>query len=243
MRLFIDIETCPTTDPAIIAGIAAGITPPGNLSKAETIAAWERDKKPAAIAEAVNKTALDAATGSIIAIGMATDDGEPLVLTRDPADESDADLLRRAFNHLSDCLNAATPISPTDGSRMYRPDPYLVGHNVAFDLGFLWRRAVIHGVIPDFTLPSPDAARHGKNCFCTMQHWAGYGQRISLSRLSRALGLPDPKQNADGISGANAWNFWREGDVAMVKTYCAADVIAARSIFQRMEAMTAREAA
>ena len=237
MRVFLDIETAPTNDPDTIREIEQGITPPGNISKAETIAAWERDKKPAATAEAVGKTALDGGTGSIIAIGIATDDYDPVVLDRAPDSESDADLLRVAFDHISTLLTEAAPISPTDGERLFRPSPWFVGHNISFDLGFIWRRAVIHGIVPPFELPSPDQTRHGKNCFCTMQAWAGYGQRISLSRLSRALGLPDPKLNEDGITGANAWKFWRDGDLDTVQKYCSADVIAARSIFLRMEAM------
>lgn len=242
MRLFIDIETAPTDDQALIDEIARGITPPGNISKAETVAAWLKDKKPAAIAEAVGRTALDGGLGSVIAIGIATDDHDPVVLTRDPDSESDSDLLRVFFDHVEELLNDATPVSPTDGERMFKPDPWWVGHNISFDLGFIWRRCVINGLVPPFEIPSPDQMRHGKNCFCTMQAWAGYGQRISLSRLSRALGLPDPKQNEEGISGANAWEFWRDGDLDTVTRYCAGDVIAARSIFHRMEAMSRRAA-
>ena len=232
VRIFIDLETCPTTNPDTIREIEAGVTPPGNISKAETIAAWERDKKPAAVAEAVNRTALDASTGgSIIAIGIATDDHEPVVLVRDPSDDSDSDaaLLRSAFAHIDDILTDAAPISPTDGERLFKPEPYFIGHNVSFDLGFLWRRAVITGVQIPFDMTGPGDTRHGKNCFCTMQAWAGWGNRISLSKLARALHLPDPKAN--GITGATAWQAWREGNVEAVKAYCAGDVATARRIY------------
>ena len=230
MRIFIDIETCPTTDPATIREIEAGVNPPGNLSKAESIAAWVKDKKPAAVAEAVNRTALDASLGgSIIAVGIANDDQEPVVLVRDPSDDSDAALLRSAFAYIDGMLLDAAPISPTDGERLFKPEPYFIGHNVSFDLGFLWRRAVITGVQIPFDLPAPGDTRHGKNCFCTMQGWAGWGNRISLSRLARALHLPDPKGN--GMTGATAWQAWREGNVEAVKTYCAGDVATARRIY------------
>ena len=241
MRIFIDIETCPTTDPATIREIEDGVTPPGNISKAETIAAWKRDKKPAAVAEAIAKTALDASTGgSITAIGIATDDHDPVVLTRDPSDDSDAALLRSAFNLINDILLEAAPISPTDGERLFKPEPYFIGHNVSFDLGFLWRRAVITGVQIPFDLPAPGDTRHGKNCFCTMQAWAGWGNRISLSRLARALHLPDPKAN--GMTGATAWLAWRDGDLESVKTYCAGDVATARRIYFLMLGANGRAA-
>lgn len=242
MRIYVDIETAPTSDLGAIAEIEAGVTAPANYSKPESIQQWLETKGQAAKREAVGKTALDAGMGSIIAIGIATDDFDPVVLTRDPDSENDSDLLRVFCDHVEELLNDATPISPTDGERLFKPEPWWVGHNVSFDLGFIWRRAVINGITPPFAIPSPDEIRHGKNCFCTMTAWAGFGQRISLSRLSRALELPDPKQNEEGISGANAWEFWHQGDLDTVQKYCAADVIAARSIFHRMESMSRRSA-
>ncbi len=242
MRIFIDIETAPTADPAAIEEIVAGIAPPSNYTKADTIQQWWDTKGETAKVEAIGKTALDAGLGSIIAIGIATDDYDPVVLDRDPDTDTDAGLLRVAFDHVEQLLIAATPVSPTDGERLFKPEPYFVGHNVAFDLGFIWRRAAINGITPPFAIPSPDEIRHGKNCFCTMQAWAGYGQRISLSRLTRALRLPDPKQNEESISGANAWQFWGRGELDVMQRYCSADVMAARSIFHRLEAMTRRAA-
>ena len=241
MRIFIDLETCPTTDPATIREIEAGVNPPGNISKPETIAAWVKDKKPAAVAEAVNRTALDASTGgSIIAVGIANDDQEPVVLVRDPSDDSDAALLRSAFSHINDMLLDAAPISPTDGERLFKPDPFWIGHNVSFDLGFLWRRAVITGVQIPFDLPVPGDTRHGKNCYCTMAAWSGWGNRISLSRLARALHLPDPK--GSGMTGATAWQAWRDGDLEAVREYCAGDVATARRIYFLMLGANGRAA-
>ena len=241
MRIFLDIETAPTNRPEIIREIEQGISPPGNISKAETIAAWERDKKPAAIDEAVNRTALDAGMGGqIIAVGIANDDHDPVILDREPSDDSDAALLRTAFAYINDMLMDAAPISPTDGERLFKPDPYFIGHNIAFDLGFLWRRAVMTGVPIPFALPAPSDIRHGKNCFCTMQAWAGYGNRISLSRLARALHIPDPK--AGEVNGANAWQFWRDGDLDAVHKYCQADVMTARRIYFLMLGAAGRAA-
>jgi hypothetical protein len=241
MRIFIDIETAPTDNPDIIKEIEQGVTPPGNISKAETIEAWNRDKRPTAVAEAVSRTALDAGLGgTIIAIGIATDDHAPIVLDREPSGDSDADLLREAFRQIDALLLQAAPTSPTDGERLYKPDPYFIGHNVSFDLGFIWRRAVMTGVRIPFEFPTPSDIRHGKNAFCTMQAWAGYGNRISLSKLARALHIPDPK--AGEINGANAWQHWREGNLDAVRDYCAADVMTARRIFFLMLGVNGRAA-
>ncbi len=115
-----------------------------------------------------------------------------------------------------------------------RPDaPYFIAHNAAFDLGFLWRRCIVLGLRPPFPLPGPNA-RAGKDYGCTMQAWAGYRERVSLQALCRALSLPDPK--AEG-TGAQAWQWWKAGDVERVATYCAGDVRAVRDIWHRVSAM------
>ena len=115
---------------------------------------------------------------------------------------------------------------------MFRPDPWWIAHNAAFDLAWLWKRAVIHGLSLPFKLPSPTEARHGKTHYCTMEAWAGYRDRISLDRLCRTLGIPSPK--AGEISGTNAWQFWERGEIEAVQAYCAGDVEAARAVYHRL---------
>ena len=245
MRIFIDIETCPTTDPAVIADIRSSIRAPANYSKPESIQQWMETKGEQAAIEAIGKTALSPEDGSIIAVCIATDDGEPVVIMRTPEEPTDARLLEAAFTHIDGLLEDASTNSCTDPDRLiFRPEPYFIGHNLTgFDLPFLWKRSLINGVVPPFTLPAPDEIRHARNCFDTMTAWAGYRSMIGLSRLCRVLGIPDPKQNEDGITGANAWEFWQRGDLDAVDAYNRGDVLAVRAIFQRLEAMTRRAAA
>lgn len=219
MRIFIDIETQPTTDPAVIAEIRSSIKPPANYSKPESIAAWLADKGETAALDAISKTALSPEDGSIISVCVARDDGEPTVIMRAPEDESDKALLLEFFMYVDGLLADATTISPTTGEALYFPEPYFIGHNVAFDLGWLWKRSAIQGLAPPFPIPAPDEIRHGKNCFCTMTAWAGHRGTISLSRLCRVLGIEDPKANEAGISGSNAWEFWRRGGLNTVDAY------------------------
>jgi hypothetical protein len=68
---------------------------PGNIKKAETIEAWERDEKPAAVLEAVRKTGLDGTYGRICCIGFAVDD-EPV----ECAFGNEEDVLRNFFRWL-----------------------------------------------------------------------------------------------------------------------------------------------
>lgn len=238
MRIFIDIETAPTADPDTIASIRASIKPPANYTKADTVAAWMADKGEQAALEAISKTALNPEDGSIISIAIATDDHDPVVLDRELSNDSDADLLRAAFRYINDIIEDAALSNPATGAQMFKPEPWWIGHNIAFDLGWLWKRSVIHGITPPFAIPSPDELRHGKNCYCTMTAWAGHRGTISLSRLTRVLGIPDPKANAAGVSGANAWEVRQRGDLDAVRRYNAGDVIACRSVFHRLEGMT-----
>jgi 3'-5' exonuclease len=79
--LYLDIETIPTSDPDVIADIAASIAPPKSMSKADTIAEWESAAKPWLVKEAVAKTSFNGAQGSICCIGWAWSDNEPDSLT------------------------------------------------------------------------------------------------------------------------------------------------------------------
>ena len=47
MKIYLDIETIPGQSPELKTEIAATIKPPGSMKKAETIARWEAEEKPA----------------------------------------------------------------------------------------------------------------------------------------------------------------------------------------------------
>ena len=232
MLTYLDIETAPTEDAETIAAIRAGIRPPANYKKPETIAAWHETEGEATALEAIGRTALDGGTGQVIAIGLARDDdAPPLVLTRSP-DQDEGELLRRFFEVVQDWKKAEA-VTDSAGFPVWDSLPYFVGHNTAFDLGFLWKRCIVHNLRPPFRLPGPNA-RVGKDYGCTMAAWAGYRDRVSLQALCRALGLPDPKA---GGNGSQAWQWWKAGELDRVATYCAGDVQAVRTIWHRLAPM------
>ena len=236
MRIFIDIETIGTTDPAVIAEIEAGISAPANYSKPESIQQWMETKGEIAKREAVGKTALDAALGSVIAIAWATVDmDEPACLVRDPADPDDHELLENFIGQVDRTLKAAGITSPTDGSLIHVPDFYPIAHNAVFDIGYLWRRLVVNGIRPPFAFPSPATWRYGRDYSCTMVAWAGHKDRISLDRLCKALRVPSPK--ADGIDGSKVGDLWNAGDLDAIREYNRRDCVAVRACWERMEAI------
>jgi len=221
MFVYIDVETIPTQPEAEAkAAIAATIKAPTAMKKQETVHAWHNGEgkyagdKLAAIEDKYRKTSFDGGRGELISISYADEDDEVESLHRQLG-ESEASLLARFFAEL-DVRLAGRP-------------PYFIGHNVPFDLGFLYRRAIVLGVKPPFKLPFD--GRHGSDYFDTMQAWAGFRERISQDNLCSILGLP---QKPDGIDGSKVWDYVKAGKVDEVAEYNRYDVEAVRLIHRRL---------
>lgn len=219
MILTIDIETCPSQDPSVKDELAASILPPGNISKAETIAAWMVEKRPALIDEAYLKTSFCGGFGQVCVIGLAYDD-EPArsYAVDDLSQAAETKLLQDFFCDLTDAY------SPTRRVRV-------VGHNhVAFDLRFLWQRAMVLGVKPPAHMLPRDPKPWDDNVFDTMLAWAGARGAVSMDKLCRIFGIP----GKGAISGADVWPLMQAGRIAEVEAYCRGDVERTRAIYRRM---------
>jgi len=224
MIIYLDTETIPTEDPEAIAGIAAGIKPPANYKKAETIASWEAHEKTAVVAEAVLKTAFDGTYGRIIVIGYAVDDAEPIALMGAREDE----ILAQFFAAISAAAQYA--FQGGNGERLLT----FAGHNlVGFDLRFLWQRAVIHRVkMPGGLLKACKAKPWDSVVADTMQMWhPDRDKRISLEKLCKALGVPTSKNDLDG---SKVYEAYKAGEIERIAQYCVGDVAAMRECFKRL---------
>ena len=200
--LYLDIETIPTTDAHRIAEIAATITCPGNITKPESITAWEAEKKPKLVEEAVAKTSFSGAYGKVCCIGWAWDDGEALSVVGDEA------------RVLVNAIDRITMSAPQYGLTT------IVGHYVAnFDLRFLMQRAIVLG-IPLPTWFPRDPKPWAKDVFDTMAAWAGPKDSISLDNLCKVLGIP----GKDGVDGSMVAGMWQRGEYDAIAEYCRADV-------------------
>lgn len=214
--LYLDIETVPTTDPGHIAAIAASITCPGNISKPESIAAWEAEKKPALVKEAVAKTSFNGAYGRIACIGWAWDDGEPQCAL-DGIAQSEAMTLRYAFEKITE----QTPKWAV---------PTVVGHFVSgFDIRFIWQRAFVLGVRLPHWFPR-DPKPWSKDVHDTMAMWCGARDTISLDNLCKALGVP----GKDDVTGADVAAMWQRGEFDRISEYCRADIERTRNVHRKM---------
>lgn len=217
MFLYIDIETIPCQRDGIWDEIAASVDPPANMSKAETIAKWEADKKPDVVDEKYRRTALDGTLGEIVVIGCAIDDRPAFAEYRDlSVTESDflSDALQLLADHLSD------------------RSPTWVGHYITgFDLRFIWQRCVINNVAPPLKIPH-NAKPWDSQIFDTKTEWSGISgnSTSNLDALCKAMGMP----GKGDIDGSKVWDYVKEGRVEEVAEYCKADVDRTRELHRRM---------
>lgn len=216
--LYLDIETIPSQSPDVHARIAETVTCPGNISKPETVKAWETDKKPGLVKEAIAKTSFDGALGHICCIGWAWNDDAVLIFPVVTVEDE-----REALASFTRAL-----IEQADSENFY--SPVIVGHCVAsFDIRFLWQRAIVLGVRMPAWFPR-DPKPWGNEVFDTMTAFAGAKNTISADRLARALGL----QGKDEVDGSMVAQMWAEGRHGEIAEYCRSDVEMVRSIHRRM---------
>lgn len=232
MLLFLDTETVPSQAPDALDLVRATIKPPSVYKRRESIANWWATEADAAIADAHRKQSLDGGTlGELVSIAACTeDDAQQWVLCRAPG-ESEAELLRAFFATVETWIGGQAQ-QAIGNPHAWPIDVWPVAHNAAFDLGYLWRRAIVCGVPLPGWMPGP-MARAPKDYGCTMQAWAGYGGRVSLDVLCRALGLASPKDG--GIDGAGVYDAWRAGDCERIAAYNLRDALAVRDVWHRLQ--------
>ena len=220
MEIVFDIETIPTQEQRVKDLIAKGITPHGALKKPESIAEWHLHQKQSAIDEAIAKTSFDGAYGQICCIGWAINDGGVSSVIGD-----EKTIIQTFF----DDLVASIKIEMLGGGSISEK-PVFIGHNLAaFDLRFLFQRAVIHGIKPPACIPF-NAKSWDAQIFDTMTYFAGFGNKISLDKLAKALGL----SGKGDITGADVWPLYQAGKIAEIAEYCCDDVRLTREVYKRL---------
>lgn len=109
----------------------------------------------------------------------------------------------------------------------------IVGHNIFdFDLKFIYKRSIVHGVRPTVDLSfARYRSRPIYDTMCEWERWS-FGSRIKLDRLARVLSLPSSK--TDGIDGSCIFRLFEQGQHQLIHDYCCRDVELTRSIYRRM---------
>ena len=223
MFVYIDIETIPSQRNESKERAASKVAPPANITKAETLAKWEAEKRPSLEEAEWRKTSLNGGWGELCCVCWAVEDGPVEEAVRPTAGDSEAALLATLFDGLQDAQKA------------YRGAPVMwVGHNITgFDLRFLWQRAVVLGVSPGRIKLHKDAAPWSGRVIDTMHEWGGRRDFVKLTELCEVLRIDVGHE--DTIDGSQVWDRYQAGDFETILTHCRADVARVREVHKRIQ--------
>jgi 3'-5' exonuclease len=106
-----------------------------------------------------------------------------------------------------------------------------VGHNILdFDMRFIYQRSVIHNIKPSRDIPF--TRFRNAPIYDTMHEWSKWGrEHASLDSLSKALGIPSPKENLDG---SKVYPYYRASKLPEIIEYCKRDVESVRAVYKRL---------
>lgn len=236
MKIFLDLETIPDQNPEAVNKIMETLTVKApDLTKPKLIEAlnldpaegkfktvpelkelWlESNGEQAKLDQATEKwlkTSFDGGKGQICCIGVSIN-GSTQVFN---GEEKEALLALNGFINIENGLSRVTP------------DVEFICHNAKFDIPFLHKRFIINGIKPEFK--TNWHGRHGQHHFCTMEEWAGFGNRISQDNLCEILGLP----TKPGMTGADVWPEYQAGNIDKIADYCKYDVETVIELHKRL---------
>lgn len=134
-----------------------------------------------------------------------------------------------------------------DGIERYTPT--IVSWNGSgFDLPVLHYRALLHGIrAPRYWEIGDQDASFRYNNYLSRFHWrhvdlmevlAGFQARANapLDEIALMLGLPGKR----GMSGADVWTRYQDGDLQSIRDYCEWDVLNTYLIFLRFQLIRGR---
>ena len=165
-----------------------------------------------------NLTALEGTFGRVCSIGMIKE-GPQGIIQKDVFSGDEKQMLEQFW---------------TAAQGVWR----FVGHNIwAFDLPFLYKRSIIHGVKP---LTLNFARYRNVPIYDTMMEWElwNFQNRQKLDTLAKVLRLPTSKDEMDGSMVAD---YFKEGRIAEINKYCMKDVELTRKVYYKMTFETPAE--
>lgn len=222
MNFYFDAEFVITTNPILIAEIAAKVSHPKNMKKAETIEKWEKEEKANAIAKKLNDSVFDSSFGEIVSFSCALDDGEVLNTYR--TDKiSEKELLEKVNEFLSVCM------LNEHGDYKTKSPAIWTGHNIcACDLMYLWKRMLVNNVRPCVKIPHLD--KPWSNDVFDIRHEWGMEGRSSMDFIMKALGIG----NKDDFDGSMVGQAWLDGEYERIAEYNALEINQLREIHKRL---------
>lgn len=205
-NIIFDIETGAADDETVMS-MAPVFEAPANLKDPEKIASAIQAKMD----EWMDRAALNAETGIVLAIGFQEDGQSPRILENaDGTLMGEKTLLINAFEFIESCYSG----------EWHDADPRFIGHNIkSFDIPYLCRRAMRHGIYNErVRYLFWDKATKWKywqpHIVDTLETWAmgEYQRRISLNGLARYFGLGEKTGTGDQFA---KWYLGGERDRAI----------------------------
>lgn len=225
--IYLDIETCPDLREGALAAAIAAVEAPGQYKKPESIAEWKAANAESIGREAWQRSALDPLCGGIYVIGYSIGGGPVGVVSRDPrTDRDESAWLDHALKVIAEAAR-----EPDDG----RPSaPRYIGWNlIGFDLPYIAKRCVIHGITPPLRLPLANRY-NGERVLDLMQAWSPNPKDwTKQSKVASALGLTIQND----IDGSQLWAAVEEGGVQVAADKCRKDIVQLVEIHRRMSAV------
>lgn len=209
MTLFLDIETIP----------ASGDTVDLVREQFERRSSYSQTKRPVSFDDYLHGTSLDPNFGQLLCVGYAANDG-PVGVVHPPSPKGSKGFGGVSSHEEKEML--------TEFWKLANGATQLVGHNlVAFDVPFLWKRSILHGVPPSVDLSD------GSLMFDTMLAWdlAMPRKHTGLDLLAKLLGIPTSKTE---LHGAEVYDYYRAGKLEAIYAYCQRDVDVTRAVYRRL---------
>lgn len=181
---------------------------------ASMIADWEKEKQKARedAEKAWRTEALESYRGRVIVLCYAKGDGDVIGLD---SRNGEKEMLVQFYEDI----------------RRYKTVNF-VGHNLLFDLTFLFHRSLFHKLYGLANIIRLDSGFTKGRDFCTMESafgglvWKG---KISLHNLCKLLGVPTSK---DDIKGNEVLDAYLRGEMDRIVRYCSKDVRATRECYK-----------
>lgn len=230
MDIFLDIETIPSQCEKVKQRFIDEVKAPGQYKKQDSIDAWLAENKEAEADAQWRRTSFDGGLGHIAVIGFSINDGGPVALYSENYGSDEKAVINSFYDSVNDAIE-----KELRGGYSAKQSVRFIGHNVSsFDLRFLFQRSVVLGIKPPDCIPFK-AKPWEDSIFDTMSEWAGFGNKVALSKLVDVLGLQEKgAEIGEEIDGSMVWDFVKAGKIKEVAEYCKGDVIRTREAYKKL---------
>ncbi len=214
--LVVDIETLPDGEYPSPSDIKV----PANYKNEASILKFQND--PVNLEKAYRARALDPFSGRILCISWKLDD-EPI---RSSISDDEQIVMEGFESQLRQQFLDRFNGNPTIAY------PTVIGHNIKFDMGFLFLRFLKYN--HEWLLSITSDTVKDLKLACTMKTMAVLDPYKTYVSLDKSCGFFGIDGKSDGITGADVYPMYKEGKLDEIRKYCERDVEACYSLAKRL---------